>query len=130
MAVIKTQLNAVYALEPEEGDCFVQTLIGGQAGRYLLNTAHIDQYQAAVAWATGFADQMASGVVVMPITADEFVKANRERLERGLACMSDQERGELRQVAIASMLEVMRDSDDPAQRAEAYQVLKHMKVTK
>ena len=130
MSVIKTQRNQVYAYEPEEGDCFVQTLIGGPVRRYLLTTAHIDQYQAAVAWATGIADQMARGVVVMPITATEFVKANRERLERGLASMSDRERGELRQVAIASMLEVMRDSDDPAQRAEAYEVLKQMKVSK
>ncbi len=128
MTVINTARNHVYAYEPEVGDCFVQTLLRGSERRYVLRTQLIDEYQAAVDSAVSVADQMALGIVVMPITAVEFAAENRERLENGLASMTDRERGELRQVAVASMLEVMRDCGDPVLRAEAYDVLKQMKV--
>ena len=91
MAVIKTTRNFVYAYEPQAGDTHVQTLILSPTERYALTTQGIEQYDAVVAWAVGIADQMAHGVTVMPITATEFIKVNRERLEKR-ACQHDRPR--------------------------------------
>jgi hypothetical protein len=42
--------------------------------------------------------------------------------------MTDQERGEWRQICIRTCAEVMRDCDDLEVRAEAYDVLVQLKV--
>jgi hypothetical protein len=128
MSVIKTNRSIVYAYEPEADDTHVQTLVRSPTERYVLTTQGIDEYQQAVESAVAIADQMDFPLTVLPITAAEFVNANRERLERGVAALTDQERGELRQVAVASMLTVMRDCPDPEVRADAYQALKQLKV--
>jgi hypothetical protein len=128
MTVINTKRNHVYAMEALPEDSFVRTYLRAPEGLRLLTTQPIEQYQAAVDWAVSIADQMAMYVVVMPITAQEFLDGNRERLERGLASLTDQERGELRRVAVTSMLTVMRDCPDPEVRADAYEALKRMKV--
>lgn len=125
MSVIKTERNTVYAYEPLPEDSFVQTYLGTADGRKLLTTCHVDDYSSAVADAVRMADQMAYPVTLVPITAPEFAAKHRERL----AGLDDQQRGRLRQVAIAAMLEVMRDCEDPGLRAEAYEVLQTLKVT-
>ena len=75
------------------------------------------------------ADEMAHPLTVLPISAPEFMQANRAWLENGLARMTHQERDELREVVVNRLLETMRDNNDPAMRAEAFEVLKMMKVT-
>lgn len=65
-------------------------------------------------------------VTLVPITASEFTAKHREKLD----ALDDQTRGRLRQVAVASMLEVMRDCDDPDTRAEAYGVLQALGVVR
>ena len=130
MAIITTARNHVYAYEPQADDTHVQTIIRSPTERYVLTTQRIEEYQAAVAWATSMADGMAHPLTVLPINAPESMQANRERLENGLARMTDAERDELREVVVNRLLETMRDNDDPAMRAEAFEVLKMMKVTK
>ncbi|MBL4917083.1 hypothetical protein [Szabonella alba] len=124
MAILKTDRNTVYAYEPLPEDSFVQTYLGTPEGRKLLTTCPVADYRAAVGWAVRMADRMAYPVELVPMTAGEFTAKHRDRL----AQMHDQARGRLRQVAIASMLEVMRDCDDPDTRAEAYAVLQTLKV--
>jgi hypothetical protein len=134
MAVIKTERNFVCAYEPQDGDCFVETWLGGEeldgsAKRWLF-TQSIDQYRAAVDWAVGIADQMVHPLEVVPITGAEYLRCNRDAMEKTLMGMSDQERGELRQWAIKACVEILRDCDDPAVRAEAYDALVQMKVVR
>jgi hypothetical protein len=126
MSIIKTERNTVYALEPLPEDSFVQTYLGTPEGRELLTTCHVDDYSRAVADAVQMADRMDYPVTLVPITASEFTAKHREKLE----ALDDQTRGRLRQVAIASMLEVLRDCDDPDTRAEAYGVLRTLGVVK
>ena len=129
MAVIKTILNFVYAYEPLPGDTHVLTLIRSPTERYVLTTRPIEEYADAVASAVSMADPMAQGITVMPISGTEFITANQAQLENGLASMTDQERAEMRQAVVSRMLLVMRDSADPALRAEAYEVLEMFKET-
>ena len=105
------------------------TLIRSPTERYTLTTQTIEQYATAVAWAVGMADAMAQGITVMPISVTEFIKANQAQLENWLASMTDQERAEMRQAVVSRMLLVIRDSADPALRAEAYEVLEMFKET-
>ena len=129
MAVIKTKAGMVCAYEPQAGDTHVMTLIASPTERYVLTTQGVEAYQAAVDWAVSMADVMARPITILPISATEFIAANRARLENGLAHTTELERSELRQVVVNRMLAAMRDSDDPALRAEAYEVLKMMKET-
>ena len=129
MAIITTARNHVYAYDSQADDTHVQTIVRSPTERYVLTTQGIEEYQAAVAWATSMADEMAGSITVLPINAPEFMQANRERLENGLARMTDAERDELREVVVNRLLQTMRDNNDPAMRAEAFEVLKMMKVT-
>ena len=81
MAIIKTERNYVYALDPQDGDSLVETLIGpgaggGDAYRRLL-VQPIGRYQAAVDWAVSMADQFEHPIRLVPMTAGEF--ADRPR---------------------------------------------------
>ena len=48
-------------------------------------------------------------------------------MKNGLVSMTDHERDEMRQVVVNRMLLVMRDSSNPALRAQAYDVLEMFK---
>ncbi|QLQ17649.1 MAG: hypothetical protein HZT43_01345 [Exiguobacterium profundum] len=124
MTVIRTARNLVCAYEPQEQDCFVHTLILGSETRHLLTTQTIEHYREAVDWAVGIADQMEHPLEVVPVDAVEYLKRHRD----ALASLSDQERGDLRQLTVASMLQIMRDSADETIRADAYDVLQKLKV--
>ena len=129
MAVIKTKAGMVCAYERQSGDTHVWTLIVSPTERYVLTTQGIEAYQAAVDWAVSMADAMARPITILPISATEFIAANRARLENGLARMTELERGELRQVVVNRMLAAMSDSNDPELRAQAHEVLNMMKET-
>lgn len=129
MAVIKTKRNFVAAYEPLEGDCFVEAWLTGE-NRHLLLTQTIDQYRAAVDWAVGMADQMAWPLEVVTITRAEYLHRNRDTICAALAAMTDQERGELRQLVVKACAQMLRDCEDSGVRADAYDVLVKMKVVK
>jgi hypothetical protein len=73
MAVIKTTRNFVCAYEPVADDRFVETWLRGEPLRYRLLTQPIAKYDEAVRFAVSIADQMASPIDVLPITAGEYI---------------------------------------------------------
>lgn len=88
----------------------------------------IENYDAVVAWATEMAGQMVYPLYVVPMTGAQALRT--ERLRQDVASLTNQQRGELRREIVATLANVMRDSDDPAIRADAYKVLKDMKVVR
>ncbi|MQB43029.1 hypothetical protein [Rhizobium sp. ICMP 5592] len=125
MAVIRTKRNQfVYAYEAEPQDRWVKTLIGN----HCLTVQHISEYQQAVDWAVSMADQFDPPLTILPFDVNDFVKLNRDRLERGLALLTPEEQHQLRQDVVTTCVEVMRDCDDPDVRADAYDVLQKMRV--
>lgn len=89
MSALRTKRNFVLAYEPLPEDKYADiNLMGldmsGNQVRKRLLTQPIDQYQAAVKWALSMADQMASPIEVIPLTADEYEqRCDREALARG-----------------------------------------------
>ena len=88
----------------------------------------IENYEAVLAWATEMSKAMVYPLYVVPMTGVQALRT--ERMQQGVARLTDQQRGELRQEVVATLVNVMRDSDDPAIRADAYKVLEDMKVVR
>lgn len=132
MPIIKTKTNRVAADEPRPGDLFTQVVWFGpsQDGKHRMQfhgpLLPIEDHAAAVAWAVELAEQMTHQLYVVPMTGVEALRT--EQMQRGVATLTDQQRGELRQHMVATLAEVMRDSNDPAVRTEAHQILQQMKV--
>lgn len=124
MAIIKTQRNHVYAYEPLDRDLWVETLIGKR--RLLVQTT--DRYQEAVDWAVSMADQFEGPLTVLPIDVTDLQTLYGERLERAFSGLTPDERFQLRREVVTTVAEVMRDCDDADVRADAYDVLKKMRV--
>jgi hypothetical protein len=133
VSVIRTKTNMVCAYEPEDDDLFVQVTWHGppDEGSNYLRPFHgplepIDQYEATVNWAVSMAHQMRFPLHVVPFRAQDVMKT--KTMQDAIARLSDHDRGELRRIMAAAMAEVMRDCDDPAIRADAYDLLLDMKV--
>ena len=60
---------------------------------------------------------------------DSFNTERWTPYRNAIAGMNDQQRGELRHIVVSSMCEVMRDCDDWQVRADAYDILRKLKVT-
>lgn len=88
----------------------------------------IEEYAEVLGWAHEMASQMAYPLYVVPMTGAQALRT--KRMKEAVANLTDQQRGELRQEVVATLTAVMRDSDDPAVRADAYAILKDMKVIK
>lgn len=86
----------------------------------------IENYAEVLAWAHEMSTQMVYPLYVVPMTGAEALRT--EQMKRGVANLTDQQRGELRREVVATLTTVMRDSDDPAVRADAYDILKEMKL--
>lgn len=135
MTTITTQRNRVITEQPEADDVFVQiSLLGpgdvpGLWHPRSLGYEPVSNYQAAVEWAVGIADQFAKPIYVVPLSHNDIFHTGRWTPFRDfIAAMNDQERGEMRQLVVTTAAEVMRDSDDPAIRADMFKVLRQMKV--
>ena len=75
------------------------------------------------------ADQFSHPLYVVPLSHDDILHTGRwNPYAEMLAILNDQERGEMRQMAVASMCELMRDCHDREVRAEAYDILTQLKV--
>ena len=136
MTTLTTQRNRVITEEPEADDVFVRvslTVPGDEPGR--LTVRHlpyqpISDYDAAVAWAVSMADKMAYPIHVVPLCYSDIRNTGRFKpICDAVASMTDQERGQMRQVVVTTCCEVMRDSDDPGIRADMFDVLRQLKVT-
>ncbi len=127
MTVITTGRNRVVTEDPEPDDQFVRvTWFGPSQDGRTRKQFHgplmpIRDYEAAVRWAVGIADQMVHPLYVVPMTG-----AAGLRTEAGgamVASLDDQERGELRRHCVGVLTRVMRDCEDEAVRADAYDLL-------
>jgi len=132
-----TEANAhgrVAADTPEIGDEFVQVVWFGPPQDGLHRKVFegpvepIENYDAVLAWATEMSKMMSYPLYVVPMTGVEVLRT--ERMRQSVASLTDQQRGELRQDVVATLVNVMRDSDDPVVRADAHSILLDMKVIK
>lgn len=132
MPIIKTENNRVAADLPGPDDTHVQVVWFGPSQDGLHRKQFegpllpIEQFDQAVAWARELADQMVHPLYVVPLTGIEALRS--EQFQRGVASLTDQQRGRLRQHVVATLAAVMRDCDDPVVRSDAYEVLLQMKV--
>jgi hypothetical protein len=88
----------------------------------------IENYADVLAWAQKMASQMVYSLYVVPMTGAEALRT--EQMKLGVANLTNRQRGELRREVVATLTAVMRDSDDLAVRADAYDILKEMKVVR
>jgi hypothetical protein len=134
MAIIQTERNRVHAHARGDDDVFVRVAwigydMAGDRVLHHLPYKPITEYQAAVDWAVSMADQMAHPLHVVPFNGDDMREPSRfQPICEAVARMSDQERGAMRQVVVTTAAEVMRDCDNPAIRAECFDVLRQLKV--
>lgn len=136
MAIIETRRNRVYAYDPQPDDVFLR--VGWAApgdGQHLrtitLPYQPISTYAATVAWAVSIADQMAHPIHVVTLNKrDMRVPGRFKPICAAVANMTDQERGEMRQLLITTCAEVMRECEDGRVRAEAFDVLVQLKVVR
>jgi len=136
MAIINTVRNIVYAYDPQPDDMLVS--VGWKAphddGKHLraitLLYQPISEYAATVQWALNIADKMAYPIHVLPLNHNDIFRTRRfDSYLNFIANMGDQECGELRQIFVTTCCEVMRDCDDWRVRADAYDILRQLKVT-
>jgi len=135
LTTITTQRNRVITEAPEADDVFVQVILFGEGdtpgtvkGRSL-RYLPISAYQGCLDWAVAIADQMARPLYVVPLNHSDILNTDRwTPFADMLATLNDQERGQLRQMAIATCADVMRDCDEWHVRAEAHDILTQLKV--
>lgn len=136
MAIINTQRNIVYAREPQPDDVFVQVgwsapTDGVHRRTITLPYSPISAYREAVAFAVSMADMLVYPVHVVTLNHSDFLNTGRfEPYRNMLANLNDQERGEMRQLAITTCAEILRDCDEWEVRAEAYDLLVQLKVVR
>lgn len=134
MTIINTERNRVHAHAIGDDDVFVRVSFIGydEAGARVtrhLRYEPITEYQRAVDWAVSMADLMAHPIHVVPLNADDMrVPSRFDPICAAVASMTDQERGEMRRVVVTTCAEVMRDCDDWRVRADAYDILRQLKV--
>lgn len=132
---IQTTRNVVITEQPEPDDVFVHIslLCPGDDPRLwhprCLRYEPVSNYQAAVDWAVGMADQFAKPIYVIPLSHNDIFRTGRwDRYRNYIAGMNDQERGELRRIIVTTAAEVMRDCADPEIRADMFDVLRHLQI--
>lgn len=134
MPVIHTNNNRVVADVPGPDDVFVQVVWFGESEDGIHRKAFegpvepIENYEDTLAWAVEKAGLMAQPLYVLPMTGVDVLRTERAR--QGVANMTGQQLGELRREVVATLAQILRDSNDPAVRAEAYGVLEDMKVVR
>lgn len=135
MTRIKTKRNRVVADDPEPGDIAVQVAWQAPVGdgvreRYLqLPWMPISDYDEIVAWAVGIADYLTHPIYVLPLNHRDILDTIRVgRYPKIFASLGEPERREMHQLLVDACVAIMRDCDDPAVRAEAYQHLQALGV--
>jgi hypothetical protein len=135
MTTITTARNRVITEQPAPDDVLVQVILFGEGdtpgtvrGRSL-RYLPISAYQECLDWAVAIADQMARPLYVVPLNHGDILNTDRwTPFANMLATLNDQERGQLRQMAIATCADVMRDCDDWHVRSDAHDILTQLKV--
>lgn len=135
MTTITTVRNKVVTDDPEADDVLVYIGWTGPTDdprvRRAISTRYlpITAYQECLDWAVAIADQMSHPLYVVPLNHNDILHTGRwTPFADMLATLNDQERGELRQTAIATCCEIMRDCDEWHVRADAHDILTQLKV--
>lgn len=135
MAIIQTQRNMVIAYGPQPDDVLVHVSWPAPVGdgKHLrpvgLPYAPISEYKAAVDWAVDMADKMAHPIHVLPLNHRDIFNTGRfEPFRIFLANTNEHERKEVRQIIVDSWAAIMRDSNSPALRANAFNMLVRLGV--
>ena len=130
MVAIKTKRNWVCAYDRRPDDILVQVDLIGPVGDGIhlrpksLGCFPIANYSEWVDWAVAIADQMAHPIHVLPLNHDDIFNTGRfEPYRKFLANMNEYERIEVRQIIVDSCAAIMRDSDTPTLRADAFNIL-------
>ena len=132
MTTVKTANNRVVIEDLQPDDTHVRVVWFGPSQDGLHRKQFhgpmvpVEDHQSAIDWAVSMATQMEHSLYVVPVTGLDVLRS--ARASDVVATLDDQERGELRRACAAAMAEVMRDSDDPVLRNDAYDVLVDMKV--
>lgn len=135
MTTITTARNKVVTDDPEADDVMVYVGWTGPTDdprvRRAISTRYmpITAYQECLDWAVAIADQFSHPLYVVPLNHNDILNTGRwTPFADMLATLNDQERGELRQTAIATCCEIMRDCDEWHVRADAHDILTQLKV--
>lgn len=127
MPIIKCGTNRVAADEPEDDHTHVQVFWFGPPTDGVHRRVFegplepIEMYEEAVAWACEMAEQMVHPLYVLPMTGAEVLQ--KPQVQRVLAELTPQQRGELRREVVTMLVDIMRDCHDRRVRADAHAVL-------
>lgn len=132
MAIINTQRNSVHFEEPEADDVFINVSFIAPVGDGIhsrpvsLGWFPVSGFRDWVNWAVGMADQMARPIYILPLSHNDIFRTGRFDPYRELIeNLSEQE---MRDFMIGNCAALMRDCDDPAIRANAYDMLVQLKA--
>jgi hypothetical protein len=135
MSIIHTKRNMVIAYEPQPDDVLVDVSLLAPAGdgKHLrplqLPYEPIINYDAVVEWAVSIADPMAYPIHVLPLNHSDILNTERfEPFRRLLENLTATERSEVRQLAVSTCTEVMRDCDDQQIRIACYDMLVQLEL--
>lgn len=119
MTTITTARNKVVTDEPEANDVLVYVGWTGPTDdprvRRAISTRYlpITAYRECLDWAVAIADQFSHPLYVVPLNHDDILHTDRwNPFADMLATLNDQQRGEVRQMAVATCCELMRDCED------------------
>jgi hypothetical protein len=80
-------------------------------------------------WAISMADQLTYPIYILPLSHRDILQPNRfAPYRKFLANMNEDDRMEVRQLVVDSCATIMRDSNTPALRANAFNMLKQLGV--
>ena len=135
MPVIKTKRSKVVADDPEPGDVVIQVAwltptVDGKHQRYIeLPWQPISEYNETLDWAISIADQLAHPIYILPLSHRDILQTNRfDPYHKFLANMNEDDRMEVRQIIVDSCAAILRDSNTPALRVDAFNTLKQLSV--
>ena len=135
MPVIKTKRNKVVADDLEPGDVVIQVAwrapaVDGEHQRYIeLPWQPISEYNETLDWAISMADQITHPIYILPLSHRDILQTSQfAPYRKFLANMNEQEGAEVRQIIVDSCVGIMRDSDTPSLRADAYNMLAQLVV--
>ena len=135
MPVIKTKRNKVVAddLEPDDVVILVAwraPTVDGEHQRYIeLPWQPISEYNETLDWAISIADQITHPIYILPLSHRDILQTSRfAPYRKFLTNMNEQERAEVRQIIVDSCAAIMRDSDTPTLRADAFNILAKLGV--
>ena len=135
MPVIKTKRNKVVADDLEPDDVVIQVAwraptVDGKHQHYIeLPWQPISEYNETLDWAISMADQITHPIYILPLSHRDILQTSQFAPYRNfLSNMNGHDRMKVRQIVVDSWAAIMRDSNTPALRANAFNVLAQLGV--